>query len=37
MDAIASSSTFGAFADITKIAATANTATCDVEFMAVTV
>jgi hypothetical protein len=36
MDAIASSSTFGAFADITQIKADANTAECAIEFFAVT-
>lgn len=36
IDAIAESSTFGAFEDITSILGTANTAACDVEFMAVT-
>ena len=36
MDAIASSTTFGAFADITQIKADANTAACDVEILAVT-
>ncbi len=32
MDAIASSTTFGAFADITKVSAAANTAACDIEY-----
>tara|TARA_R110002074_G_scaffold372844_1_gene548411 strand:+ start:793 stop:1239 length:447 start_codon:yes stop_codon:yes gene_type:complete len=36
MDAIADSTTFGAFEDITSISGTANTAACDVEFIAVT-
>lgn len=36
MDAIASSTTFGAFADITQIKADANTAACDIEIIAVT-
>ena len=36
MDAIDSSSTFGAFADITSILGKANAAACDVEFMCVT-
>jgi len=36
MDAIASSTAFGAFADITKIKADADTAACDIEIMAVT-
>ena len=36
MDAIASSTTFGAFADITQIKADADTAACDVEMLAVT-
>lgn len=37
MDAIASSTSFGAFADITEIKADANSAACDIEIMAVTV
>tara|TARA_R100001530_G_scaffold134233_2_gene108728 strand:- start:1685 stop:2131 length:447 start_codon:yes stop_codon:yes gene_type:complete len=36
MDAIASSTTFGAFADITQIKADADTAACDIEIIAVT-
>tara|TARA_R110002051_G_scaffold171330_1_gene241806 strand:- start:35 stop:481 length:447 start_codon:yes stop_codon:yes gene_type:complete len=36
MDAIASSTTFGAFADITQIKADADTAACDIEILAVT-
>ncbi len=36
MDAIASSASFGAFADITRIKADADTAECAVEFFAVT-
>jgi hypothetical protein len=36
IDAIADSSTFGSFEDITSILGTANTAACDVEFMCVT-
>ena len=36
IDAIADSSTFGAFEDITLVAAKADTAACDVEFIAVT-
>ena len=36
MDAIDSSTTFGAFADITQIKADADTAACDIEIMAVT-
>tara|TARA_Y100000401_G_scaffold26202_1_gene18577 strand:+ start:611 stop:1057 length:447 start_codon:yes stop_codon:yes gene_type:complete len=36
MDAIASSRTFGAFADITQIKADADTAACDIEIIAVT-
>ena len=36
MDAIADSSTFGALADITLVAAKADAAACDVEFIAVT-
>ena len=36
MDAIASSTTFGAFADITQIKADADTAACDIEVIAVT-
>ena len=36
MDAIASSTTFGAFADITQIKADANTAACDIEVLMVT-
>lgn len=36
MDAIASSTTFGAFADITQIKADADTAACDLEILAVT-
>ena len=36
IDAIGSSSTFGAFADITEFAALANTADVDIEFIAVT-
>ena len=37
MDAIASSTTFGAFADITNITAQANTDGVDVELICVTV
>ena len=36
MDAIASSSTFGAFADLTSVKCTADTATVDIEYIAVT-
>ncbi len=36
MDAIGDSTTFGALADITSVLAKANTAACDVEFIAVT-
>jgi hypothetical protein len=36
MDAVGSSTTFGAFADITQIKATADTAACDIEMLAVT-
>ena len=36
IDAIADSSTFGSFEDITSILGTANAAACDVEFMCVT-
>ena len=36
IDAIASSESFGAFADITKIKADADTAACDIEIIAVT-
>ena len=36
MDAIASSTSFGAFADITQIKADADTAACDIEILAVT-
>ena len=36
IDAIADSSTFGAFEDITSVSAKADTAACDVEFIAVT-
>lgn len=36
MDAIASSTTFGAFADITKVSANADTATCDIEYTVIT-
>ncbi len=36
MDAIADSTTFGSFEDITSISGTANSAACDVEFIAVT-
>lgn len=36
MDAIASSTTFGAFADITTISAYANVADCDIEYTVVT-
>ena len=36
IDAIASSEAFGAFADITKISATADSENCDVEIIAVT-
>jgi len=36
MDAIASSTSFGAFADITQIKADADTAACDIEIIAVT-
>tara|TARA_R100001086_G_C11760431_1_gene237975 strand:- start:125 stop:571 length:447 start_codon:yes stop_codon:yes gene_type:complete len=36
MDAIASSSTFGAFADLTSVKCTADTAAVDIEYIAVT-
>lgn len=36
MDAIASSTVFAAFADITKVSADANTAACDIEYVVVT-
>ena len=36
MDAIASSTSFGAFADITQIKADADTAACDIEILTVT-
>ena len=36
MDAIASSAAFGAFSDIEKISADADTAACDIEFVCVT-
>ena len=36
IDAIADSVTFGSFEDITSILGKADTAACDVEFMAVT-
>ena len=36
MDAVASSTSFGAFADITQIKADADTAACDIEIIAVT-
>ena len=36
MDAIASSTAFAAFADITKVSADANTAACDIEYVVVT-
>jgi len=36
MDAIASSTVFAAFADITKVSANANTAACDIEYVVVT-
>ena len=36
MDAIASSTVFAAFADITKVSADANTAACDIEYTVIT-
>jgi len=36
MDAVGSSTTFGAFADITRILGDADTAACDIEMLAVT-
>ena len=36
MDAIASSTSFGAFADVTKVSASASTADCDIEYTVVT-
>ena len=36
MDAIASSSVFGAFGDVSKVSADANTASCDIEYTVIT-
>ena len=36
MDAVGSSTTFGAFSDISEINATADTGACDLEFVVVT-
>ena len=36
MDAIDASTTFGAFADLTKVSADANTAACDIEYTVIT-